>query len=190
MKWKLAAALVAVLVIAGLCAENRSLAANQRATLKENERLRAVSDAALHSRDTIKARNAEREIGWQKGTDSLRRVIATIRSRGVVTRADTVLMPVAEYVYITDTLVRRCEECAARLDSAIAGNRLERDASSLVITSQQVQIDWWVKHDKPHHSTLNRLRDRFGVTCGYGIQKVGSEVHAGPQCGATIRLLP
>lgn len=186
-KVSVALSLLAVLVIAALCAENRDLSGNQKATLKL---LAEESAAHQFTLDTLKARNAEREVGDQKHADSLRRIIATVRGRPPVIVRDTVQMPVAEYVYITDTLLPKCEVCATRLDSAVLAARAEREAATLLLSSKDRELQWWAKHDKPHHSLRTKLRERVGFTIGYGVTSAGGQVYVGPQVGLSLRLIP
>jgi hypothetical protein len=167
-----ALSLALVLVIAALCAENRDLSGNQKATLK--------------LLDTTLARNAERAVGWKKGNDSLRRVIASHRSRPPVTIRDTV----EQYVYLVDSVIPRCEVCAARLDSAVLAARAEREAATLLLKSKDTQINWLIAHDKPHHSLRTKLRERVGLTVGYGVTSAGGQVYVGPQVGLSLRLIP
>jgi hypothetical protein len=187
LRVSVALGIVATAIIAAQCAEIRDVRGNHRATLKL---LEAESKAAAYTLDTIKARNAEREIGDQKHADSLRRLVATFKGRAPIIVRDTVQMPVAEYVFITDTLVPKCALCAARLDSAVLAARAEREAATLLHSSLESRLQWWVRHDKPHHSLRTKLQERISVGCGYGITKVGSEVLAGPQCGLALRIWP
>lgn len=132
-------------------------------------------DAALYSLDTTKARNAEREVRWSAENDSLRGVVQ--RARNGLNRAhirhDTAFVPITEWRYVVDTLIPECQRCAARSDSGIAQSRVERAITDTVIRLLRP-----------------RLRDRFGVTVGYGITKDGATLRAGPQVGVSVRVWP
>ena len=105
--------------------------------MSEMASLAAARDAALHALDTIKARHAEREIRDQKHADSLRRLIAraykATRDTDLIIRADTVFVPVEQYLFIRDTVLPACEACASRLDSSVTANRIERTAANAAL---------------------------------------------------------
>lgn len=105
----------------------------------------------------------------------------------VLIRRDSVLkiltdtVAVKEYIYQTDTLREACLSCAARifaLDSLRADERRAADRFTGALQSQIASL----KREK--------FLDRFGFSCGYGATVVASEVRVGPQCGASIRILP
>lgn len=190
--WVVAAVMLVLVVLSA--GENRRLDAMHE---RRADSLARVAEAAKAAHEITKARNAEREIGDQKHADSLRRMIARARARFVVdTLVDTLVMVppgIAQRyddAFVRDTLLPMCEECAARLDSAVLAARAEREAATLLHDSQRKTLDWWVAHDKPHHSIRTKLQERISVGCGYGVTKVGNEVLAGPQCGVALRLWP
>ena len=124
--------LLLIAVAIGLCARRAPDQMSEVATLA------AARDAALHALDTIKARHAEREIRDQKHADSLRRLIAraykATRDTDLIIRADTVFVPVEQYLFIRDTVLPACEACAARLDSSVTANRIERTAAMISVS--------------------------------------------------------
>lgn len=147
----------------------------------------AALRAERHTRDSILARNAEREVRYMADADSLRGVIRKFGSlsQRVITRADTVLVPVPTWKYVVDTLTPKCEACAARQDTIAEDRKAER-------------ASWW-KVEQRYIDDNARLRkkldrqsftSRLGVSCGYGVVKVGPDVKAGPGCMASIRVFP
>ena len=145
--------------------------------------LEAALRAANHTRDTIRARNAEREVRWATDNDSLKQVLRRTKDNParVIVRHDTALVPVTEWVRITDTVIPKCEQCAARLDSLVEQNESERRAALHVETLMRAEI---VRLRRSH------WYDRFSVGVGYGITKVGPEVYAGPQVQFQVRAWP
>ena len=109
----------------------------------EAARLRATVDDVQHALDTTKARHAEREVGWLHANDSLSKLLADIRTRGmqgpqVVERIlhDTAFA--VEYVRTVDTVLAQCERCAKRVDSLVSQARVERTLSDSTITALNV----------------------------------------------------
>ena len=182
-----AAAVVLSIILAANILQGRDAEGYDRA---ERERLQQESDARQYAHDTLKARYAELAVGWQKGNDSLRRVIARVRGMTYRAPGDTLVLTYTQVRYVTDTLLPACEVCAARLDSAVLAARAEREAATLLLKSKDTQIDWWVTHDKPHHSLRTKLRERIGLTISYGVTSAGGQVYVGPQVGLSLRLVP
>ena len=150
----------------------------------------AALRAERQAHDTTKARNAEREVQYMAGNDSLKATLAAYKQRGlnkaVIVRADTVLIPESTWVYITDTVVPRCSQCAARLDSLVTQNRDERRAAQSV-------IDLLGQSNVALKKKLDRqsLTSRVGIFVGYGATRVSDgTVRAGLQVGFGVRVFP
>jgi hypothetical protein len=142
---------------------------------------------ALHIRDTLKARHAEREVEAEAQADSLRAIVARAKSSTrVILRHDTALVPLTEYVYIRDTLIPKCEACAARVDSLVAQNRVERLASDRYISALQQDNKNLLKQRQ-----RAKLTSRVGFFIGYGTQRrQDGLLFSGPILGFGVRILP
>jgi hypothetical protein len=170
-----ALSLVAVLVIAALCAENRDLSGNQKATLK------LLAEQQTRTR-IWQAKYATASAHVEQSVDTVRVRIASVKTlRDTLRIADTVA--VKEYLERTDSALNACTELANSCT-------LFRATADTLIASQRTQIEWWVKHDKPHHSLRTKLRERIGLTVGYGVTSAGGQVYVGPQVGLSLRLVP
>lgn len=139
-----AALLVAVLVWATV---ERTVDGAQRARYDGERR------QMRHTADSLRNRNALAELEAEAEADSLRSVVngfrrktATLmtRSQSGHNRAqignDTVLVPDTVWRYLTDTVLPRCEACAARLDSLVAQHRQEREANERYGAGLQSEI--------------------------------------------------
>lgn len=125
---RLAAEVVGLLVIAGMCAENRSLASNQRATLNLLAEQQATT-RRWQAKYAVEAAHVERDAD-------------TVRVR--VTRVDTLRQTlnihdttdVIRYIAATDTALRACTELA----DSCALFRVTADATTHSLT---VERDAW-----------------------------------------------
>lgn len=103
----------------------------------------ALLRGAEHTRDSVLARGAEKEIRWAADNDSLKTIIGSLRSLSppkTNARGDTVYVPVAQYVYVTDTLIPACQLCALRTDSLIEQMQAERRANAHVETLMRREV--------------------------------------------------
>lgn len=140
--------------------------------------------AALHTADTIRARSVEREMRALASNDSLKLIIRGYKAAPptkLITRADTV----AHIIYVRDTLVPACEACSARQDSLAADRAAERRAWFRVDSLRVVEYAGLRRK-----IARGKLTSRIGLSCGYGVMKVGNDVKAGPTCGVSIRVWP
>jgi hypothetical protein len=170
LAWGLVAALAFVLAVNVL--QGRDAEAYNRA---ERERLAAETRI-------WQAKYAESETRAARAVDTVRVRVDRVRTlRDTLRLTDTVM--VREYVERADSALRACSELA---DSC---SQFRQDAAAL-IQSQRTQIEWWVRHDKPHHSLRTKLRERVGLYVGYGITSAGGQVSIGPQLGFGLRLVP
>lgn len=95
--------------------------------------------------------------------------VRTLRDTLLLNITDTLV--VKEYVTRVDTVLKRCEDCARKLDS------LQRAARAVVA--------------QPLPSCPGpKLTDRFGIWAGYGATKTDTIVRAGWQIGAGVRVFP
>lgn len=82
-------------------------------------------------------------------------------------------LQVLEYITRTDTVIQRCLACT------VSASRLRAAADS-------VDAKWKVAYD----AVRPKWTDRVGLSLGYGITKVGSDVKVGPQLGLSVRVFP
>ena len=135
----------------------------------EAERAAKARDDALHALDTLRASHAQREVRDQKHADSLRALIARAYKAGrdthLIIRADTVLVPVAEYVYVRDTVLPACLVCAARLDSSVAANRIERTAATTALDASNA---WGTQGYRLYYAEQRHAK-RYKVATGVAL---------------------
>ena len=175
MRVSVALHLVAVLAIGALCVELNGRASDQRATLK------LLTDQQATTR-RWQAKYATAASHVERAVDTVTVRVASVRTLRDTLRITDTLQVIA-YVARTDSALQACTELA----SSCSSFRLTADS---LLKSQQSVIDWWQRHDKPHHSLRTKLTERVGVTCGYGVTASQGQAYAGPQCGVTIRVFP
>jgi hypothetical protein len=88
-------------------------------------------------------------------------------------------------VYVRDTLIPRCEACAARVDSLVSQARAERRASDTLVSRLQGELS-----SVRRRASRQKALSRFGVSVGYGFQVQGHDVKVGPVLGVGLRVLP
>lgn len=88
-------------------------------------------------------------------------------------------------IQLADSTIGACR------DLLLSCAELEEAADS-TIAAQQRASDFYVQSLQREIVGLKRQKffSRFGLSCGYGVTKIGPDVKAGPQCGASIRVLP
>lgn len=147
----------------------------------------ALLRAAQHTLDSTRVAHAQDFARYKAGNDSLRSVVTSFNQRIALVKVDaeTLLVPRETFVYVTDTLVPKCEQCAARLDSAMERTADERRAANLYIDGLQAELA-----RVRQIQSRKALTSRFGVSVGYGVMKVGEDVKAGPMIGLTVRAFP
>ena len=129
-----------------------------------------------------RARYAEAAVRVERDVDTVRvRVTSVKELRDTLNIRDTIQVLV--YLERADSALNACTELA----NSCALFKVTADS---LIASQRTELGWWVTHDKGHHSLRTRLRDRVGLTLGWGAAIAGGQVYVGPQVGISLRLAP
>lgn len=146
------------------------------------DQLSRNAQASAYSRDSVLNINAQLMMRVPHVTDTVRQIVTTtrtLRDSVMVFKTDTLMLE--RYVWQTDTLRARCLQCAALLDTIKAQHADEQRATETFISFLQRDL----REAKREH-----WYDRFSVGVGYGVTKIGSEIHAGPQVQFHIRAWP
>ena len=137
----------------------------------EAERAAKARDDALHALDTLRASHVQREVRDQKHADSLRAMLARARSSTARVKIihDTAYLPIASYVYVRDTVLPACLICAARLDSSVTANRIERTAATTALDASNAwgQAGYRLYHAEQRHA--KRYKVATGVALIGGV---------------------
>lgn len=169
--------LLAFCVVVGALLDNQNYRREKAelvASLRDAEQRESIALAKYAEAASSVERDTVRVTTYATRYDTIRAeldpdTVQTVPSywvKGLVLAADSTISACR-------ALVGSCERLKLAADSTIAATRDERDA-----------------YKNLYNATRPTWKQRFGISCGYSVVKVGSDVKAGPSCGAQFRVWP